>query len=423
MQSYKESLILLVSATMRNKYVYFFSTINSLRSLSLLLILLHLAACGRSAGFQNSGDNQIWNSYTPPTIPLPKELRIPNPSTNAESTGPDRSATTNTPLPAKDISEINTDSVSPTNDNPETLLKELDNYKHIWVNVFPNFSDIKVTHKNYPPAKNLNFFKIESEDGLLEIRYLETAKLLSYGRIVSLDLTKNEIKIDSEIYPFQDILVLYKDKQENNFLKACWNNNFCHEYHGAFKVSKKFLKNKKSYIHAVNIVTLDQYVKGVVKNEIGSNIENFSAIEAQAIAARTYALFSKVNTRKNKFFAENGFEVYSTELSQLYLGRKSESEITNKAVINTSQKVILYGDDIIRAEYHSSAGGKTTADPKVPYLKSVLDPGTANKKRLGHGRGMSQHGAIYFSKKLNWNTERILDYYYFGIHIRTLTGI
>ena len=95
------------------------------------------------------------------------------------------------------------------------------------------------------------------------------------------------------------------------------------------------------------------------------------ALEAQAIAARTYALTS---VQKGK-----PYHLYADVRDQVYRGVAGETERTNDAVRATAGKVVLYGGKLARTFYFSSSGGKTAnaADvfgSPVPYLVSRPDP-------------------------------------------------
>ncbi len=95
-----------------------------------------------------------------------------------------------------------------------------------------------------------------------------------------------------------------------------------------------------------------------------------AALQAQAIAARTYAL-KLIN--KNKLF-----DLHATHASQVYLGLESETEKINRAVKSTRSLALFYKNELINAVFHSSSGGRTENSGQVwkyqlPYLKSVVD--------------------------------------------------
>jgi len=127
----------------------------------------------------------------------------------------------------------------------------------------------------------------------------------------------------------------------------------------------------------VNIVYLEDYLQGVVPPEIGPRAEEeLEAVKAQAVAARTYAMAHL------KQYTGEPFDVKSSIIDQLYEGATVEDGLVNRAIEETTGRVIMYQDGFINAYYHSTCGGSTddVADVwerrEVPYLKSV-DDGTA----------------------------------------------
>ena len=123
----------------------------------------------------------------------------------------------------------------------------------------------------------------------------------------------------------------------------------------------------------VNIVSLENYLRGVVASEMPSTWQP-EALEAQAIAARTYA----VATRKP---ASSPYDLYPDERSQVYRGLAAEAVTSSAAVDATAGQVVLYQGQPIVTYFSSSTGGRSAAaeeafpdhDPE-PYLVSVDDP-------------------------------------------------
>ena len=123
-------------------------------------------------------------------------------------------------------------------------------------------------------------------------------------------------------------------------------------------------------LQAVNIVALDSYVQGVVPGEMPSSWAA-AALEAQAVAARSYAVASIV---KGKVW-----DLYPDGRSQQYLGAAAETPQTTAAVKATARRVLLYGGKVATAFYSSSSGGQTTSaldafGLNLPYLPSQPDP-------------------------------------------------
>ncbi len=124
----------------------------------------------------------------------------------------------------------------------------------------------------------------------------------------------------------------------------------------------------------VNNLDLESYLLGVVPWEIGRHDRNrLAALEAQAVAARTYTL-SHLGTRKSR-----GFDVYASVLDQVYKGAVDEDPLCNFAVENTAGLVLRFEDQEIEAFYSACCGGVSSnieevwpRDPK-PYLISHPD--------------------------------------------------
>jgi stage II sporulation protein D len=126
-------------------------------------------------------------------------------------------------------------------------------------------------------------------------------------------------------------------------------------------------------LSVVNVVSLENYLRGVVASEMPSSWKP-EALEAQAIAARTYA----VATRKA---ATSPFDLYPDERSQVYRGLASEGSAASAAVDATAGQVVLYQGQPIVTYFSSSSGGRSAAAEEVfsgaapvPYLSSVDDP-------------------------------------------------
>ncbi len=127
--------------------------------------------------------------------------------------------------------------------------------------------------------------------------------------------------------------------------------------------------NARGGLLVVNFVPLEEYVKGVVPNEVQGNWP-LEALKAQAVAARTFTL-SRMGSSAN---AE--FDVEANTNSQVYRGMDSEREATNQAVEGTAHLAATYQGRFISAFYHSNCGGHT-ADVRnvwgndIVYLKGV----------------------------------------------------
>ncbi|HYA09806.1 MAG TPA: SpoIID/LytB domain-containing protein [Gaiellaceae bacterium] len=124
-------------------------------------------------------------------------------------------------------------------------------------------------------------------------------------------------------------------------------------------------------LRAINILPLEQYLAGVVPAEMPSTWLP-DALEAQAIASRSYALATRQLAAP--------FDVYSDTRSQMYLGIGSEQPSTTAAVAATAGQVLLYKGAVATTVFFSSSGGQTSSNvdawggKPLPYLVSVPDP-------------------------------------------------
>lgn len=121
-------------------------------------------------------------------------------------------------------------------------------------------------------------------------------------------------------------------------------------------------------LYFINELPLEEYVKSVVSAEIGTNWD-MEALKAQAVIARTYALY-QINSKNN-----TNYELTSSVLHQVYKGTTIDARISY-AVTNTEGEVLVYDGKIIESLYHSTCGGRTENPEEVfgenyPYLKSV----------------------------------------------------
>jgi stage II sporulation protein D len=122
---------------------------------------------------------------------------------------------------------------------------------------------------------------------------------------------------------------------------------------------------------AVNHVSLEHYLYGVVPGEMPSNWPA-EALAAQAVVARSYAL--------RGLRPASTFDVYSDVRSQMYRGVTGEASTTTAAVRATRGEVVSAAGAIAQTFYFSTSGGQTVANEDewggapISYLRSVEDP-------------------------------------------------
>lgn len=136
-----------------------------------------------------------------------------------------------------------------------------------------------------------------------------------------------------------------------------------------------------SSIEIVNILSLEDYVKGVLPKEmpLGKNDQNLEALKALAVCIRTYAI-QKI--KDGKLF----FDIYADTRDQVYGGVDAERAVSNQAVEETKNLIVKYLGAPATVFYHSTCGGYTESSnnvftkEEIPYLISVKDGSGPNCK-------------------------------------------
>ncbi len=129
-------------------------------------------------------------------------------------------------------------------------------------------------------------------------------------------------------------------------------------------------------MYLVNILPVERYLESVVPNEIGRNRKDneFEAVKAQAIIARTYTMM-KIDLPLRRLF-----DVYADTRDQVYTGMLTRTELSNRAIRETRGQVLTFEGKYAECYFHSTCGGATEAVSLVwkrpqskPYLAGVRD--------------------------------------------------
>jgi stage II sporulation protein D len=132
-----------------------------------------------------------------------------------------------------------------------------------------------------------------------------------------------------------------------------------------------------STVEAINAISLDDYVKGVVPAEMPP-LWPIEAVKAQAVASRTYGV--------RHLHPNMVYDVVPTSNNQVYGGESLEYTRSDTAVDATSGQVVTYNGVPILAYFFTVAGGytenneyawpsakgKVTSTP-IAYLRGVPD--------------------------------------------------
>ena len=138
-------------------------------------------------------------------------------------------------------------------------------------------------------------------------------------------------------------------------------------YHGTL-----VLRSDGRHVSVVNSLSLDTYLRGVVPSESPSRWP-LAALEAQAVAARSYAV--------SELRPDSWYDLLPTTSDQVYGGVAAERPRTDNAVYQTLGQVLTWDGRVARTYYSASSGGRTEAvqdawpgAAPIPYLRSVPDP-------------------------------------------------
>ncbi|MFT7464488.1 MAG: hypothetical protein ACI9EF_002844, partial [Pseudohongiellaceae bacterium] len=119
-------------------------------------------------------------------------------------------------------------------------------------------------------------------------------------------------------------------------------------YRGLLRI-EVHIEGSQSKLRVLNRVHVDDYLKGVVPDEMPDRF-GLEALAAQAVAARSYAL-AEIG-RRGWLFAD--------QRSQVYGGLAAETHIASAAIEMTSNQVLSSQGAVVTAWFHSTCGGATS---------------------------------------------------------------
>jgi len=152
----------------------------------------------------------------------------------------------------------------------------------------------------------------------------------------------------------------------------------------------KLIAKASGGLLVVNKVSLDDYTRGVVANEMPSSWPQ-NALRAQAVAARSFGLSSH---------AGHGFNVYDDTRSQVYAGKGSETKATNKAVRETSGQIL---------RYHSRPSWPSSSRPRAARTRAISSRSdrarsrTCSRSRTRTTTGLPTTRGPSTSRRARWN--------------------
>ncbi|MDF1665068.1 MAG: SpoIID/LytB domain-containing protein [Planctomycetota bacterium] len=112
------------------------------------------------------------------------------------------------------------------------------------------------------------------------------------------------------------------------------------------------IKSTSKGLRLINELPLEDYLCGVLGKEMPLSFPK-AALEAQAVAARTYALFH-LRSKKGK-----DHDVKNDTRSQVYGGLAAENKTARAVIEKTRGMVAKYNGEIFQTYFHSTCGGLT----------------------------------------------------------------
>lgn len=134
------------------------------------------------------------------------------------------------------------------------------------------------------------------------------------------------------------------------------------QYPNALVLNALYYKGHDTgHLNVVNYLALESYIPGVISHELYGSWD-LAAFEAQAVAARSYAIY------EISLHGDKTYDLSSTTASQVYGGTTANTTAL-KAARQTRGQVLVYNGRVLPAFYSSTSGGRSQdvrlAMPKV----------------------------------------------------------
>jgi stage II sporulation protein D len=209
-----------------------------------------------------------------------------------------------------------------------------------------------IQHKGNPKIffDSLSFFRIDSTFNLKIVADLD-----------SLTIFNNE----SKIAKCKTVKILEDPKSVTQLKHPNFKNE---KYYGG----QLHISSNSGFIFALNILTLENYLPGVLEAEVGINRPP-EYYKVQAIICRTYTLS---HLRRHEM---EDFNLCDKEHCQAFKGYSKPGTELQKGVQKTEGIVVVDNDFmLITAAFHANCGGQTVNsedvwNKKLDYLRSIKD--------------------------------------------------
>ena len=215
-------------------------------------------------------------------------------------------------------------------------------------------------------STDLGFYIIEASTN----GWSAVSDLLEYSNIIAVyDINDGQILLKNS----EDTVIAALD--ENQGIIAAGNDIdelYLNINNKKYRDGAVFTVNENGLINAVNYVSVEHYLWGVINNEISFVYPN-EAIKAQAVTARSFA-YANIGKHSKTY----GFDVCNGSDCQVYGGVSSEHDSCRIACKETEGMVISYEGALAGGYYYANSGGQTLASEDawvgaIPYLRPVKD--------------------------------------------------
>lgn len=191
--------------------------------------------------------------------------------------------------------------------------------------------------------------------------YLLNGIKIESGEKLEFSLNKSKINFRGNNY---DAITIKPQDNDNRIIINYGKHE--HLFNGSFEI-----RNSKGKILPINIVSVEDYVEGVLPYEMSSEYP-LEALKAQAVSARNYALTSLNKHRNEKFDVCDGVHC------QVYKGNRKNCDKIETAVRETKGEILTHEGNIVKAFFYASNGGYTESSKNVwksdySYLVSKKD--------------------------------------------------
>lgn len=191
--------------------------------------------------------------------------------------------------------------------------------------------------------KNVSSVTIRATRGYLTVSYPQSGERSWRGKEAVLRVINGGLRVNGSPVAGDEIMIKGKPA-----LYRIGNG----KYRGAIRVH--VLSGNELLV--VNELDIEDYLAGLINSEISSNWPN-EAVKAQAVAARTYALYQLSGTTRYKPSAL--YDLESTVADQVYHGAHREDLRAYRGVRATTGQVLTREGVVFPSFYHSTCGGYT----------------------------------------------------------------